>query len=279
MSFALAVVVVALVGLGVAGVVIAGARTRLPEHAWWRAAGAMFAADFSARSAAYADAAEQQGVLHERAVAAREDLEPFLDGAAEPMARDAIAALEELPRELASVLEGRERGLEKLTIVLFGCTKAGKSSLFAALTGEGFDGVGDGRQNVTRDNRRATLGHVEVVDSPGISGVGSKPLEATTLDAVHEADVLLVHVTDDRLSKEDLARIDALAWPSRPVIVAVNVKAADLRRIVERPDKVFRERDLGSQGAGRLLPRVECRSGKAISMARRPPSVVGRLAD
>lgn len=242
-------------------------RQALPEHAWWRVAGATFSSDEQERVTAYDHSDRERKALQDHAGVAREALAAFNGGSADRIAHRAVAGLEEFPRELASFLEARARGLERLTVVLFGRTKSGKSTLFAALTGQGFDGIGDGRQNVTRENRRARLGAVEVVDSPGISGVGSLPLEETTLAAVREADVVVVQITDDRLSREDLERIEQLAWPPRPVVIAVNIKAGDLERVVQRPDKVFREEDLDAH-VGRLREGLPSFAGRHLPVVR-----------
>jgi 50S ribosome-binding GTPase len=147
---------------------------------------------------------------------------------------------EDAVRLLEAVLDERDTAAARLTVVLFGRTKAGKSSLFAALTGDGFEGIGNGRQNYTTEVQTKVVGEVELIDSPGINGVGSAALELATERAVYGADVLVVQVTDDAVNLEDFERLAALGDHDRPVVVTVNVKKGDTDLLVSRPEKVFR---------------------------------------
>ena len=128
-----------------------------------------------------------------------------------PLAKKAIQERDRASLALSEQLDARDRAISDLTVVLYGRSKAGKScSLSSALTGGGFDGIGDGGRNFTRARREAGSGGVRVVDSPGIQAVGSAELEVETRRAVHEADLLIVQLTDDAIFREDFERSEEL---------------------------------------------------------------------
>lgn len=147
---------------------------------------------------------------------------------------------------LTDVIEAREGAARTLTVVLFGRTKAGKSSLFSALTGTAHERIGDGRQNFTTELHSVVIDGVEIIDSPGVNGVGSAELEEVTERAVYAADVLVVQFTENAVNLEDFEVLASLGRHDRPVVVTVNVKKADIAMVVERPERVFRADDLDS---------------------------------
>ena len=134
-------------------------RVRLPGSDWYEHAGEQFARDLQARRRRYLAAREDAEQL---STALTEHLQAAVAASASTsleiasaVASDCEAAL----RDLLLRLDARERGLSQLTVVLYGRTKAGKSSLYYVLSGEGYEanGIGDGRQNFTRETYMRTL--------------------------------------------------------------------------------------------------------------------------
>ncbi|HMS71527.1 MAG TPA: 50S ribosome-binding GTPase [Baekduia sp.] len=220
------------------------AQRQLADSGWFSAVGSAFVDDRPAREARYRTAHEQAGDLGPLVSRLSERLDRRWRDSSSDIATGLAESSNAAVTELRTVLDARDRGIDRLTIVLFGRTKAGKSSLYSALSDCGFDGIGDGRQNFTRDVRAVDLEHVRLIDAPGVDGVGSAALEAITTDAINEADLLIVAVTDDAIFEEDFRRLKTLGGSSRPYIVALNVKQANIDRLLEQPELVFRERDL-----------------------------------
>ena len=239
--FALLLVLAAVGAVGT-GFVVRRRRHALGGLDWYRAAGVRFARDHDERVRRYTTARKDAEKLADALRTLSEGLTGrFRLGGPERIADELKTETAETLGDLFGRLDARELGINECTIVLYGRTKAGKSSLLCALTGRGRTGIGDGRQNFTRELHRERLGQVVIVDSPGVSGVGSRPLEEATEHAVHEADVLVAVVTDDALFKEDFDRLAALGESRRPTILALNVKSSYLRRLVEDPGRVFRK--------------------------------------
>lgn len=217
---------------------------RLPDDDWFEGPGAIFLADHEQRVARYALARGSQNDLAVLVAATKVELAGEWTDAARVFVQGLLRDSDRALAQLEQILDARDRGFDRLSVVLFGRTKAGKSSLYAALSGTGFDGIGRGGQNFTREVRGVDLGGVRLIDTPGVDGVGSAPLESATIAAVHEADILVVEVTDDAVFAEDFERLGGLALSTRPYVVALNVGKGDTELVVRSPERVFRDERL-----------------------------------
>lgn len=228
-------VLVVLAVIAAAILVIAVVRARrapaLPELACLARAGNVFSRTATGEAErialARADADELRDVVLRRAGA--------LDDA------DERAGLEALAGEFAAAvdrqLRSRESGVGSLDILLFGKTKAGKSSVFTACTGE-LDGIGIGTHNTTREPRPHQFGRTRLVDPPGVKGANGRELESRAWHAVPGADLIVLQVTDDALNNDDREHLARLARLSVPVVVALNVKRGAFDWL-DRPELVF----------------------------------------
>jgi hypothetical protein len=224
-------------------------KVRLPRQDWWLDSSRSYAANREALNEELDRADDALRALRAAVNANTRDLEPHADFLASSVAARLLADRSAVVETLENSLGARRRSHPYLKVVLFGRTKSGKTSLFYALTGSRYGGIGDGGQNVTTEPHGHRFKDVELIDTPGISGVGSAPLELSTTAAIEEADAIVINVTDDRVSKEDFERINALSHPRRPILIAVNVRAGDLDRLLTRPDLVFRQSDLDAHVA------------------------------
>ncbi|MEB3233759.1 MAG: GTPase, partial [Leptolyngbyaceae bacterium] len=100
--------------------------------------------------------------------------------------------LAEVLHELESVresLRAKQRALNSFTIAFMGRTKAGKSTLHAVITREGWDAIGVGKQRTTRYNRVYEWRNIRIIDTPGIGAPGGKTDEEVARSVIEEADV------------------------------------------------------------------------------------------
>jgi hypothetical protein len=140
-AFTVVIAMLALVA-AVALLVHANRPLRLPGTAWFESAGARFARDLTNRQQRYAAARADAEHL---ATAVAEHLGALVEGSAGDAHGIGSALLrdcEEALRDLFVRLDALECGLAELTVVLYGRDKAGKSSLYYVLSGDGFDGIG-----------------------------------------------------------------------------------------------------------------------------------------
>lgn len=141
-------------------------------------------------------------------------------------------------------LSQKERTLPDFTISLLGRTKAGKSTLHAILTNQGYDKIGVGKQRTTKYNRVYQWNLVRIIDTPGI---GSAEAAGRTDDEIAqsvlgESDIVCLVVVDDSILKDILDLMDMVASINKPIIILLNHKEnirnpVKYRRFISDPQK------------------------------------------
>ena len=141
-------------------------------------------------------------------------------------------------------LSQKERTLPDFTISLLGRTKAGKSTLHAILTNQGYDKIGVGKQRTTRFNRVYQWNLVRIIDTPGIGSAeaAGRTDEEIAQSVLGESDVVCLVVVDDSILKDVLDLMDKVAELNKPIIILLNhkeniINATKYRRYMNEPDK------------------------------------------
>lgn len=135
---------------------------------------------------------------------------------------------------------------ERLTVALLGRTKAGKSQLVAALTGDSdASGVGVGRHRTTRTERVVHLPEFDLVDLPGVSALDGEEDTALALAMAERADAVL-WIYAESLQEAEAFELEDLMRRGKPVVVAFNVKQRvdppALRKVFAKyPGRTFRD--------------------------------------
>ncbi|MEG4055016.1 MULTISPECIES: GTPase [unclassified Microcoleus] len=174
--------------------------------------------------------------------------------------RNSLSA--EIIKEIESVresLRAKERALNHFSITFMGRTKAGKSTLHAIITDDGWDAIGVGKQRTTRFNRVCEWKNIRIIDTPGIGAPGGKSDEEIAKSIIDESDVICYVVTNDSIQESEFAFLRLLKEKAKPLIILLNVKnnLRDSRRLehfLQNPDKLF-EMD-GQSGIGGHIERI-----------------------
>ncbi|ACB51274.1 unknown [Crocosphaera subtropica ATCC 51142] len=156
-------------------------------------------------------------------------------------------------------LHAKERSLKYFTIAFMGRTKAGKSTLHAVMTGEGWEAIGVGKQRTTRLNRVYELSDIRIIDTPGIGAPGGKSDEEIAQSVIDEADVICYVVTNDSIQETEFEFLKQLKEKSKPLIVLLNLKdnvkdSRRLQRFLKNPDKLFKKE--GNDGIAGHISRI-----------------------
>ena len=159
--------------------------------------------------------------------------------------RKALSA--EIIKEIESVresLQSKERALNHFSITFMGRTKAGKSTLHAIVTDDGWDAIGVGKQRTTRLNRVYEWKNIRIIDTPGIGAPGGQSDEEIAKSIIDESDVICYVVTNDSIQESEFAFLRLLKEKAKPLIILLNVKnnLRDSRRLehfLKNPDKLF----------------------------------------
>jgi putative ribosome biogenesis GTPase RsgA len=141
-------------------------------------------------------------------------------------------------------LDSKARALSHFSITFMGKTKAGKSTLHAVVTGEGWNAIGVGKQRTTRLNRVYEWKHIRIIDTPGIGAPDGHSDEEITKSVIDESDVICYVVTNDSVQESEFKFLSILESKSKPLIILLNLKnnLRDTRRLksfLDNPEKLF----------------------------------------
>lgn len=153
----------------------------------------------------------------------------------------------EILRDLEAVrgaLRAKQRSLNHFSIAFMGRTKAGKSTLHAVITGEGWEAIGIGKQRTTRYNRVYEWKNIRIIDTPGIGAPRGKTDEEIARSVIEEADVICYVVTDDGIHETEFAFLKLLKEKTKPLIILLNIhyNLRDSRRLehfLKTPERWF----------------------------------------
>ena len=174
----------------------------------------------------------------------------------------------EIVKKIESVresLDSKQRALNHFSIAFMGKTKAGKSTLHAIMTGEGWDAIGVGKQRTTRLNRVYEKWQIRIIDTPGIGAPGGKTDEEIAQNVLNESDVICYVLTNDSIQETEFEFLRLLKENAKPLIILLNVHKNfrdsrrgpyELERFLKNPDKLFAID--GSSGLGGHIERI-CR--------------------
>ena len=117
------------------------------------------------------------------------------------------------------------RGLMKdFSIVVYGRTMAGKSTLMEILTHGNGQSIGKGSQRTTLDVRDYYWNGLKITDVPGISAFGGAADERLALEAAKKADLILFLLTSDAPQADEAEKLAQLRSLGKPVLGVINVK-------------------------------------------------------
>ncbi len=172
----------------------------------------------------------------------------------------------EIVKKIQNVLEllnGKQRALNYFSIAFMGKTKAGKSTLHAIMTGEGWDSIGVGKQRTTRFNRVYELENIRIIDTPGIGAPGGKTDEEIAQSIINEADLICYIVTNDSIQETEFGFLHLLKENAKPLIILLNVHknfrdsrrgSYEIDKFMKNPNKLFALD--GSSGLGGHIERI-----------------------
>jgi uncharacterized tellurite resistance protein B-like protein/GTP-binding protein EngB required for normal cell division len=161
------------------------------------------------------------------------------------ISRESLTA--EIIRELENVqesLRAKQRAINHFSIAFMGKTKAGKSTLHAIITGEGWNAIGVGKQRTTRFNRVYEWKNIRIIDTPGIGAPGGQSDEEIARSVIDESDVICYVVTNDSIQQTEFQFMKLLKEKAKPLIILLNVKnnlrePRRLEHFLKNPDKQF----------------------------------------
>lgn len=145
-------------------------------------------------------------------------------------------------KKLQRDLERLHESQKEFTVLVFGRTMVGKSTLMEILThGEG-KSIGNGTQRTTRDVRDYHWNGLKVIDVPGIASFDGKEDDDLALVAAKSADLIMFLISDDGVQAEEAKHLASLLSIGKPVLGLINIKVGvadeprpiDIKRIAKK---------------------------------------------
>ena len=135
--------------------------------------------------------------------------------------------LGKLEKSIGSIgysLENLRKSQKDFSIVVYGRTMAGKSTLMEILTHGNGKSIGNGSQRTTRDVRDYYWNGLKITDVPGICAFEGAEDEKLAMDAAKSADLILFLLTSDAPQADEAACLAQLKKLGKPVLGLINVK-------------------------------------------------------
>lgn len=135
------------------------------------------------------------------------------------------------------------------SIIIYGRTMAGKSTLMEILTHGNGDSIGKGAQRTTLDVRDYYWNGLRITDVPGVCSFGGDEDDRLAFEAARSADLILFLLTDDAPQAGEAECLAQLRSLGKPVLGIINVKMAfdmnrrelslkKLRRLLEDTERI-----------------------------------------
>ncbi len=132
-----------------------------------------------------------------------------------------LAAYVKKIRDDIEILHERQKDF---TVVVYGRTMAGKSTLMEILTHGNGDSIGRGAQRTTRDVRSYFWRGLKIFDVPGICSFDGAEDDKLAFETTKSADLILFILTNDAPQADEAAALAQLKNLGKPVLGIVNVK-------------------------------------------------------
>lgn len=137
-----------------------------------------------------------------------------------------IEKLQQTDAEVLRNIQVLRQQQREFSILVFGRTMAGKSTMMEILTHGNGASMGKGAQRTTRDVRSYHWKGLKITDVPGICAFEGEADEKLAMEAAKSADMILFMLTDDAPQKDEAEKLAELRQYGKPILGVMNVKMA-----------------------------------------------------
>lgn len=147
-----------------------------------------------------------------------------------------------------------EKNARFVTIMLFGRSRTGKSTMMEALTSGDGHTIGIGKQNTTTEIKEyflpktkngeiPTKDALRIVDTPGIEGFDGEELAKMAERYIERCDHIFFLLSDDKATSSELDRFGYIQTQGKGITVLLNIKSfdEDIDLLVENLNIFLRE--------------------------------------
>lgn len=138
--------------------------------------------------------------------------------------KQGLASFMEMDKELKQDLSYLQKQQKEFSVLVFGRTMVGKSTLMEIMTHGRGTSIGNGSQRTTLDVRDYHWQGMKITDVPGIASFDGREDDRLALEAAKAADLILFLISDDGVQQEEAKNLAELRRLGKPVLGIINVK-------------------------------------------------------
>lgn len=138
--------------------------------------------------------------------------------------KQGLASFMEMDKELKQDLSYLQKQQKEFSVLVFGRTMVGKSTLMEVMTHGSGASIGNGSQRTTLDVRDYHWKGMKITDVPGIASFDGRKDDRLALEAAKAADLILFLISDGEPQQEEAKHLAALRRLGKPVLGIINVK-------------------------------------------------------
>ena len=138
--------------------------------------------------------------------------------------KQGLASFMEMDQELKQDLSYLQKQQKEFSVLVFGRTMVGKSTLMEIMTHGSGASIGNGSQRTTLDVRDYHWKGMKITDVPGIASFDGREDDRLALEAAKAADLILFLISDDGGQQEEAKNLAELRRLGKPVLGIINVK-------------------------------------------------------
>lgn len=138
--------------------------------------------------------------------------------------KQGLASFMEMDQELKQDLSYLQKQQKEFSVLVFGRTMVGKSTLMEIMTHGSGASIGNGSQRTTLDVRDYHWQGMKITDVPGIASFDGREDDRLALEAAKAADLILFLISDDGVQQEEAKNLAELRRLGKPVLGIINVK-------------------------------------------------------
>lgn len=156
--------------------------------------------------------------------------------------KQGLASFMEMDKELKQDLSYLQKQQKEFSVLVFGRTMVGKSTLMEIMTHGSGASIGNGSQRTTLDVRDYHWQGMKIADVPGIASFDGREDDRLALEAAKAADLILFLISDDGVQQEEAKNLAELRRLGKPVLGIINVKlgiteqvrSLDMKRLLNK---------------------------------------------
>lgn len=138
--------------------------------------------------------------------------------------KQGLASFMEMDKELKQDLSYLQKQQKEFSVLVFGRTMVGKSTLMEVMTHGSGASIGNGSQRTTLDVRDYHWKGMKITDVPGIASFDGREDDRLALEAAKAADLILFLISDGEPQPEEAKHLAELRRLGKPVLGIINVK-------------------------------------------------------